>query len=187
MQRVFGLSGEKKKKKRQLRLSFGDNKTEYYFPDSKEQEAMHGNKEPRWIPVVVVDKPVYKEWRNLHEAEFVQVFNKRAETLGEDHAIAKQTLHAARVVGLLGELDPEVLRTLVLKVFPRYKTCFPRLMGKQGNSQMKKFLGYVEERLVDDCSKAHEDTSCVDRVTDEERGHKDRELEFIPDSPPTTA
>lgn len=72
-------------------------------------------------------------------------------SLMENPKDAKQILHAARVIEVLKELDINKLRDLMKKVFPHYKSSFPKLKDSQS---VEEFLKRVDRRLEEDAQLA---------------------------------
>jgi hypothetical protein len=167
-----GGSGQKK-----ARVSFGVNKRMTYTPpDSDATRRMHGINEIRKFDVVITDLPVYKEWRRFHDAEFVKKFNDYHMSLMENPKDAKQILHAARVIEVLKELDVNKLRDLMKKVFPRYKSSFPKLKDSRS---VEEFLKRVDRRLEEDAQSAPVELVKQDWVDTDEKVHKTHEMDHI--------
>jgi len=143
------VSGSSDKKKK--RTSFGGVEVRIYTPSAEEvsdkNAAVRQNLgDGPTFPVVICDMPVYQQWRKYNGGQFVQHFDNCSKELAADKDIGLQTLHAARVMGLLRSLDQVKLRELALKVFPKYKRSFPCLT-KHGACRMEAFLEYLNKRL----------------------------------------
>lgn len=186
------FSGQKKKR----RASFGPSEVKMYTPDPEEKKAMHDpHDSDQEIQVVVYDMRVYQSWRGYHDGEFIRHFNNTWERLADLPDIAKQTLHAARVMNLIHLLDPQKLRSLCLKAFKQYKNSFPRLTDKKGNNQISRFLAYLEKKLDAHVAKVWElepdqqnpQWVLWDVVSNRERSYKENEYDYIADSPPTAS
>jgi hypothetical protein len=91
----------------------------------------------------------------LHDAEFVREFNIQAKDFDENQGL--QIMHAARVIGVLKELDQPTLRKLALRCFPKYKRQFPRLVSLKGVAQREQFLRALDLYLGEDAVYAPEE------------------------------
>ena len=156
---------EKKAKKKALRVSFGEPQTKLYHKHPEEAEEKRLAMVDVDVPVVIYNNRDYKRWRKLHDGEFIAKFHERAQVLSLDPKMGIQTLHAARVMNVLHILDLEILRSFCMKVFPKYRTQFPRLQDKYGKCQIPKFLEYVDKRLIAHVRETDNQHCFLDKVT----------------------
>ena len=149
---------------------------------------MHGSQQLENKIKVVIWKPdYYWGWRNLHDGEFIDNFNKYWYKMLDDHQLGRQTLHAARVSNLIQLLDMDKVREVAVKVFPRrFKTTWPCLKDTKGNSQVGKFLKRLHMRLDEEIELAPPENVKDDFVSIGEWGDKCHELCFVHDLPTQT-
>jgi hypothetical protein len=170
---LFGGGSSQKK----ARVSFGVNKsTTYTPPDSDATCQMHGIHKIRKFDVVITELPVYKEWCRFHDAEFVKKFNDYHMSLMENPKDAKQILHAAQVIEVLKEIDVNKLRNLMKKVFPHYKSSFPKIKDLQS---VEEILKCIDRCLEEDAQLAPVELVKQDWVDTDEKVHKTHEMDHI--------
>lgn len=175
-------------KKARARVSFGSSKSKTFTPpDSHDKKAMHGaSTDNKGFYVVITDLPTYQEWREMHEAEFVNNFNRCTAAFLKHPKAAKQILHAARVMELLPEVDIFKLRKVAVKIFPNHTGKFPAFKDHYDEETIAikkaKNLERLHYCLRLDVKNTRKEDRRYDRVTLEEKGDKVNEADHLSDS-----